>query len=343
MIESTPQQSSRVIQVAGHLHGLSAHPTIGQTPVIVKRCREAEHTFYELMENHRRQHEVASEGQLGVGTALSCQNMSADICRALRHLQDWAPLYFGVLQATDNSAMSIDTLRQAAGAENIFPGDYDDPSMRHIVLENLVEPFLHPSIMDVKLGTILFAHDASPDKIERATRRAKERTSQTCGMSIVGLQRWNPCLSTYEQSKKVDLHALKERDLLSVFRNFLPSFRTKNYVTALRAELQSLIEDLEKVNWRWVSGSLLIVVEGDEEASAKAWSLQTDHANRSNESIEAQSPTTSEDEEDEEHVDPKFLTIRLIDFAHVQWTPGQGPDQGVLQGCRYLLNLIEKV
>ncbi|KAL4931580.1 inositol polyphosphate multikinase [Aspergillus undulatus] len=49
-----------------------------------------------------------------------------------------------------------------------------------------------------------------------------------------------------------------------------------------------------------------------------------------------------EDEEDEED-GPKVHDLRLIDFAHASWTPGQGPDENVLVGVRNLIRIFEEL
>lgn len=49
-----------------------------------------------------------------------------------------------------------------------------------------------------------------------------------------------------------------------------------------------------------------------------------------------------EDEEDEEDK-PKVHDLRLIDFAHASWTPGQGPDENALVGVRNLARLFEEL
>jgi len=47
------------------------------------------------------------------------------------------------------------------------------------------------------------------------------------------------------------------------------------------------------------------------------------------------------DEEDDDEESPKVHDLRLIDFAHASWTPGQGPDENVLMGVRSLLRIME--
>lgn len=62
------------------------------------------------------------------------------------------------------------------------------PSPQSIVLENLTFPFLRPNILDVKLGTVLYAEGASPEKIARMEKTAQETTSATTGIRLTGFQ-----------------------------------------------------------------------------------------------------------------------------------------------------------
>ena len=49
------------------------------------------------------------------------------------------------------------------------------------------------------------------------------------------------------------------------------------------------------------------------------------------------------DDEDEEQDLPDIHALKLIDFAHAEWTPGQGPDENVLKGVRSLAELFEEM
>lgn len=48
------------------------------------------------------------------------------------------------------------------------------------------------------------------------------------------------------------------------------------------------------------------------------------------------------DEDDDEDV-PKVHDLRLIDFAHAQWTPGQGSDENSLRGVRNLIKVLNGI
>ena len=54
----------------------------------------------------------------------------------------------------------------------------------------------------------------------------------------------------------------------------------------------------------------------------------------------------TDDDDDESSADdlfkaPKTTVLKLIDFAHAQWTPGQGPDENVLHGIRNVIKVLE--
>jgi len=40
---------------------------------------------------------------------------------------------------------------------------------------------------------------------------------------------------------------------------------------------------------------------------------------------------------------PKIQVLKLIDFAHAEWTPGTGPDENVLHGIRNVIKLLDEI
>ncbi|KAJ4300083.1 hypothetical protein N0V88_002752 [Collariella sp. IMI 366227] len=51
-----------------------------------------------------------------------------------------------------------------------------------------------------------------------------------------------------------------------------------------------------------------------------------------------------EDSNDEEVTNlPRIYSLKLIDFAHAHWVPGQGPDENVLIGVRSLIKIFEEL
>lgn len=58
--------------------------------------------------------------------------------------------------------------------------------IQSVVLENLASTFMHPCVMDVKLGTVLHGPDATPEKAARMEKKAKESTIGKKGMRMTG-------------------------------------------------------------------------------------------------------------------------------------------------------------
>jgi 1D-myo-inositol-tetrakisphosphate 5-kinase/inositol-polyphosphate multikinase len=54
--------------------------------------------------------------------------------------------------------------------------------------------------------------------------------------------------------------------------------------------------------------------------------------------------TADDLDEDEIEVSlPRIYSLKLIDFAHARWTPGQGPDENVLKGVRSLIRIFDEL
>ena len=60
--------------------------------------------------------------------------------------------------------------------------------LHFIVLENLSFPFLKPNILDIKLGTVLYDETASPEKVARMQKTARETTTLDTGIRLTGFQ-----------------------------------------------------------------------------------------------------------------------------------------------------------
>ncbi|KAI0111490.1 inositol polyphosphate multikinase [Daldinia grandis] len=135
-------------------------------------------------------------------------------------------------------------------------------------------------------------------------------------------------------------------------------------------DLRKVQEVLEKEETRMYSSSLLFVFEGDgaalreaiEEAKTSAaipgHKRGTSRAPVANLRVDSGIGITEEDlyepdmgedfdeledDSDEESSFPRIYTLKLIDFAHATWRPGQGPDENVLVGVRSLADIFEEM
>jgi 1D-myo-inositol-tetrakisphosphate 5-kinase/inositol-polyphosphate multikinase len=157
--------------------------------------------------------------------------------------------------------------------------------------------------------------------------------------------------------------------------------RSKMVARRLTEELKNVQQVIESEESRMYSASVLVVYEGDPEAMEfaieeeqkvpvrRSQEVEEDEDEDDQEfdipeeamqlvdvqlgegmpqqainiSIDPQTmpmPMPTLDDEDEEDT-PKVHDLRLIDFAHANWTPGQGPDENMLKGIRSLITILE--
>lgn len=140
---------------------------------------------------------------------------------------------------------------------------------------------------------------------------------------------------------------------------------------AFRRDLEHVRDVLESEETRMYSSSLLFIFEGDGDALKTAIDERSGSAANSvkakpednlpgrttsridsgigldddgeivfsgNEEFDA----LSDSDEDLEY-EPKIWNLKLIDFAHAKWTPGQGPDENILLGVRSLIKIFEEL
>ncbi|KAJ5952267.1 Inositol polyphosphate kinase [Penicillium vulpinum] len=159
--------------------------------------------------------------------------------------------------------------------------------------------------------------------------------------------------------------------------------RSKMVAQRVAEELKNLQRVLESEESRMYSASVLVVYEGDVEAMEHAIeeekkapvSLSREEEDDEDEddeefeipegalemvdvqqlgdgmpqqainiSIDPETMQMADDDDDEEEDEtPKVYALRLIDFAHASWTPGQGPDENLLRGVRSLVKVFEEL
>ena len=168
-------------------------------------------------------------------------------------------------------------------------------------------------------------------------------------------------------------------NVIDAFRDFLYNRRAgidddyaRAVADAFRRDLEHVADVLEKEESRMYSSSLLFIFEGDGDALKAA---VDDQSRSTAASVKAAKPgeeylpgrTTnridsgiglddegeiiftgqpelddfSDDEDDNRS--PEILKLKLIDFAHAEWTPGQGPDENILLGVRSLTKIFEEL
>ncbi|KAH7355171.1 putative inositol polyphosphate multikinase [Rhexocercosporidium sp. MPI-PUGE-AT-0058] len=223
-----------------------------------------------------------------------------------------------------------------------------------VVLENAAHGFVKPNILDVKLGVRLWADDAKEEKRIRFNKVSAETTHKDLGFRIAGMRVWH---GKGAKGPDIDKEGFKIYDknygrvsvntsnIEEAFRNFIFSPDAgvdeelgKLVSQAFLADVKRIQAVLEGQESRMFSASLLFVFEGDGVALRAAM----EQASRSPPTLVNGDGENSEDDDDGP-TEPKIYAVKVIDFAHAEWTPGRGPDENSLTGVRSVARILENI
>ncbi|EQL02123.1 hypothetical protein G6O67_006205 [Ophiocordyceps sinensis] len=239
-----------------------------------------------------------------------------------------------------------------------------------VVLENTTHGFKKANILDVKLGVRLWADDAPLEKKRRFDKISSETTHNNLGFRIAGMRVFHGSQDASQLDKEgykiydkdYGRVSVNEANVVDEFRKFIFSKAAGVNQDMGRAVCAAFARDLARVRHvmtrhesRMYSASLLFVFEGDGEAlraaieennavveRATGWSSPKATAKRIDSGIDLAEP--DEDDLDELEASlPQIYSLKLIDFAHAQWTPGLGPDENILKGVRSLERIFEQM
>lgn len=202
-----------------------------------------------------------------------------------------------------------------------------------IVLENVAAGFKRPNVLDVKLGSRLWADDAAPAKRVKLDEVSRQTTSSSLGFRIAGMKVWagdNGKREIAEQEfiettkgaeggdavkSKVTIvetddgyrrydkwygRSFTEDNVKDGFETFLAGAKvgkedhSKLIAKRLATELRRIQAILEKEQSRMYSASILIVYEGDPDAFDDALNKEA-----SGESTQQDGGTKEEEEEED--------------------------------------------
>ncbi|KAJ4301665.1 hypothetical protein N0V90_003758 [Kalmusia sp. IMI 367209] len=306
---------------AGH-DGVLSDPT---GAVVVKPCTQAEITFYESI--------AASHPDLAphLPTFMGTLSLSKD-------------------QSTASSAEESGTITTADGTVERLHGKKLDTEL-HIVLENITHGFKKPNVLDLKLGAQLWDDGAKPEKRARLDKVSAETTSGSLGFRIAGMRTFKgvpaPEIpselrdftegdgeSGYWVYNKMYGRKFAAEDVNSGFEAYIhPNGMEKKELERARevlayflGEVKDITKAFEGKESRMYSASILLVYEGDVDEYAKTKAK-----------LRSAPPAGDEEEEDL----PQLAAVKVIDFAHATWRPGEGPDENALKGMRSTATILK--
>ena len=230
-----------------------------------------------------------------------------------------------------------------------------------VVLENVATGYKKPNILDVKLGARLWADDAPLAKRVKLDKVAEESTSKPLGLRIAGMKTFLGSDNTVQEGTTADGYKLYDKmygrsfttdTVPEGFRDYFRFSTEERPKAPVRKVIRRFIDDLEEMakvieheESRMYSASLLFVYEGDPQALKEAFLVEKEliEALQEGRPMQIDNHEDHESGESEEEDRPKFppiQSLKLIDFAHAQWTPGQGPDENVLHGVRNVIKIL---
>jgi hypothetical protein len=353
-----PRFKTLKTQVAGHEGVLSDQNGY----VIIKPCRESEIEFYEkcLSDMPSMADCIPSfMGTLELNTPETIASMPPEIAAAVQ----------GALPVSESRS-----------PQQLEAKAYSPPNMtfeRAVVLENLTYGYTQPCVLDLKLGSVLTADNATPEKQARLATVSQRTTSGSVGIRVAGMKVWDAQQKTYkvydrDWGKSLTPQTLS-RDALSCF--FGAQIRAEEIqmiATRFLEDIQRILYVLDDLEVRIFSSSLLFVYEGDQTALdlaieeegkqlirdelgdgfAKTDSASSFDMSASPPAISSPSRTASTNgdgdlpsdvasDEDEGNAARDFCICRLIDFAHAAFSQGQGRDDNLIMGLKAARTLFE--
>jgi inositol-polyphosphate multikinase len=129
----------------------------------------------------------------------------------------------------------------------------------------------------------------------------------------------------------------------------LPRELLMSVLRGIKSEIEKIRSTLDEMEFTMIGGSLLIAYEADwERVSSGLEYLANRDPNADSESEEEEEEEEEEGSEQstsskqgrESKPGPPYK-VRLIDFAHFRFMPGQGPDRRMLKGIDTILRLLD--
>ncbi|KAI9801746.1 MAG: hypothetical protein M1825_003118 [Sarcosagium campestre] len=243
----------------------------------------------------------------------------------------------------------------------------------HIVLSNAAAGFTRPNVLDVKLGARLWDDDTAEEKRARLDKVAAESTSSSLGFRIAGMKVWQGATAAgqpgvdadgYKVYGKMYGRELTKENIVQGFRDFL-FVEGANVASELgtaiairfRKEVEGIKRVLEAEESRMYGASILFVYEGDGTAARQASETEdTQKMTERQKGVEfveddvlgADGQIDDDGDDDGDYDEdgtgaPKICAVKLIDFAHARWVPGEGPDENVLHGVRNVIKTLDEL
>lgn len=334
--------------------------------LFIKPCVPVEVDFYQSA--NRRHPEFADLMPLFMGTLSLDDPKSVEVAGAISATGD-------VTTAKEQIAAVVANATASAPEDESAPGWTPKSKSKKIktntaiVLENSSHGFTQPNILDAKLGIRLWADDAPMEKKQRFDKITAATTHAKLGFRIAGMRVYHGSddpLELDEDGYKVydkdfGRVSVSDDNIVDVFHKFVFNKSAgideelgKAVCTAFAQDVKQVEDIMTRHESRMYSASLLFVFEGDgaklrsaiEQSNAAVDEARAEKIERTTKRVDS-GIVLEDDDDDDLEADlsslPRVYSLKLIDFAHAEWTPGQGPDENSLVGVRSLGRIFEEL
>lgn len=331
--------------------------------IVVKPCKQSEIDFYKSTSAHR-------DFLPHISTFLGKITLGADSAIAQANVATILPSE----TATELPAGSVNGSTTVI-ANNWAPSNGEKiQTDLAIVLGNVAHGYKKPNILDVKLGARLWADDAPTEKRAKLDKVAAETTSKPLGFRIAGMKTYHADLNNDKGGITSDGYKLYDKmygrsftaqnvdegfgDYFLLDKEARATGPNRKVIKRFIGDLEAMQAVIEKQESRMFSASLLFVYEGEPQSLSQAFTLETDIIdNLQRKTVHANGSTNGHGtgasgdnkivEDDEGSVEgtnfPAIQSVKLIDFAHAEWTPGQGSDTNLLHGIRNVIKVLNEL
>lgn len=340
--------------------------------LFIKPCTQSEIDFYQSA--NRRYTEFADLMPVFMGSLLLTDPSESTIDAVAGLIAG-----NGTITSKEEICATFEQVARASGStkqDGIWIPNKDKKikTDKAVVLDNAAFGFKNPNILDVKLGIRLWADDAPLAKKQRFDKITSETTHGSLGFRIAGMRVFHGSDDSTQLNedgykiydKDYGRTAVNKDNVVDEFRRFIFNKAAGIDEDLGKAVCSAFLRDLRKVEdivsrheSRMYSSSLLFVFEGDGETLRSAIEENNDlvesvadvgqtAAARNNKRVDSGIALEDDDDDEDSALElesslPQIYALRLIDFAHAEWTPGQGPDQNALTGIRSLVCIFDKM
>ncbi|GMM32631.1 inositol polyphosphate multikinase [Martiniozyma asiatica (nom. inval.)] len=254
-------------------HAAAGHPGTLQTidgSLFAKPTSETEIEFYNYIEKRHRKgptldiDAIMSDELKQLGSGMTIMNLSStapclegkkifnghnEETDEIENVDDDIPLaiflpkYYGTLtpgmiSISNSTDIDDDLLRKSLDTLEIDKKTY-------LLLSNALHGFSKPSVLDIKLGRILYASDATQEKKDRMKRISKATTSGSLGYRIAGMKLWEDDLfslkAVVSSDEEEDGQQEDRVDTLHNIIDKLPVIKDIDYSKVLEIQKPSLL------------------------------------------------------------------------------------------------------